>query len=269
MSGYLDEVAESDATGRVAEIYHEIRTVFGIPFVSLIYRHLAVTPELLERTWGGLRLLLDSAESERAAAELADSAAPHVVAIPRQALGAIGVEASEFMAISATLDAYTRANTRNLLGMTALLQRPRTTRGARRRPSESRRERSPGVLLPMSDLRDLEPPVRALLDAMSPSITGDEPPIVVPSLWRHFGHRPALLALLWTVLRGPLLSESMSRYADELTQSAKRRVKCVGAVDVSLDPVHLRAIERFRNSMARMVICGLMMRKALVEGDSL
>lgn len=264
----LEEVAESEATGRVAEIYDEIRTVFGQPFVNLVYRHLAVTPELLERTWVALRRLLASPASADAAAELAESAVPHVVEIPVQALGAIGIDASEFAEIVATIDAYTRANTRNLLGMTALLEAPTTGSDTDHRRSTAGQVPS-AVLLPLRDLRDLEPPVRALLETMSPAITGDESPLVVPSLWRHFGHRPALLALLWTVLRGPLLDDSMARHAAELTQSAKLRVPHLSAVDISLDPFQARTIDRFRSSMARMVLCGLMMRTALVEGRSL
>ena len=52
---YLPEVSERDAEGLAAEFYEDIRRVVGLPFVNLVYRHLAVEPRRLEAAWSQLR----------------------------------------------------------------------------------------------------------------------------------------------------------------------------------------------------------------------
>src|ERR1700722_8402843 len=44
-------ILESDATGKVAEIYADIRQVLGTSIVNLIWRNLATIPGALEWTW--------------------------------------------------------------------------------------------------------------------------------------------------------------------------------------------------------------------------
>lgn len=51
----LAELPESEATGRIAEIYQEIRYFSGVPYVSSLQRYLATMPGVLEWTWDALR----------------------------------------------------------------------------------------------------------------------------------------------------------------------------------------------------------------------
>ena len=51
----LAELLEADATGRIAEIYNEIRRFSGVPYVSSLQRHLATLPGVLEWAWEALR----------------------------------------------------------------------------------------------------------------------------------------------------------------------------------------------------------------------
>lgn len=44
-------IAEEDATGRVAEIYDEIKNSLGIDFVPNLYKVMAVSPSFLEANW--------------------------------------------------------------------------------------------------------------------------------------------------------------------------------------------------------------------------
>ncbi len=47
----VNVVEEEDATGKVIEIYQDIKTTLGIDFVPNMYRALAVNPDYLEITW--------------------------------------------------------------------------------------------------------------------------------------------------------------------------------------------------------------------------
>ena len=47
----MPSILESDATGKVTEIYADIRQVLGTSIVNLIWRNLATIPGALEWTW--------------------------------------------------------------------------------------------------------------------------------------------------------------------------------------------------------------------------
>src|SRR5689334_24307356 len=51
----LAELSESQATGEIAEIYREIRTFSGVPYVSSLQRYLATLPGVLEWAWTAVR----------------------------------------------------------------------------------------------------------------------------------------------------------------------------------------------------------------------
>ena len=51
-------VAEKEATGRVAEIFADIRRTKNIDFVPNFWRTLATNPTLLELVWGELKTLM-------------------------------------------------------------------------------------------------------------------------------------------------------------------------------------------------------------------
>lgn len=51
----LPEIAEAQAEGHVVVLYADIRQVLGVPFVNLIYRHLATAPAVLDCVWHALR----------------------------------------------------------------------------------------------------------------------------------------------------------------------------------------------------------------------
>ncbi len=60
-------VAESDATGKVAEVYADIKSVKNIDFVPNFWRTLASNPDLLESVWTQLKSLMHPEASNRTA----------------------------------------------------------------------------------------------------------------------------------------------------------------------------------------------------------
>ena len=49
------EIAEKEATGKVAEIYDDIRKTLDMSMVNTIWRNLALKPEVLEWVWSSLK----------------------------------------------------------------------------------------------------------------------------------------------------------------------------------------------------------------------
>lgn len=260
----LPEVAEAAATGSVAETYADIRRVLGLPFVNLVYRHLAATPGVLEETWTQLRPNLTSAGAEEAAEQLTPAALPGVIPIPRSALAAAGFSAEETALASATLDAYARANARNLLAVHSLLD---GCSGDRQLGSGAARAPEPAEpILPMADLAALTPAAAAVLDEMSLAVTGPEEPRLVPSLLRHFARSPCLLALLWTVLRPALEEEAAAARAAELAGHARElAARLPHPVRPIADGEARQVLGRFAAAMSQMLVIGELLRSALAE----
>lgn len=205
---YLPEVAEADAEGRVAELYADIRRVLGLPLVNLVYRHLAVEPGRLESTWRSLRPNLASRGADEAARLLAAAAAPPPVEpLAAAALARAGLAGDRAALARATLDTYARGNSRNLLGMWALLDGC-AGGGPGAEPLDPP---PPEPILPMADLAALDRPTRELLEELSRPLVGGGPPVLVPSLLRHFAE-PPLLALVREAL-GPAAGGRSARRA--------------------------------------------------------
>lgn len=266
---YLEEVGEATAAGGVAQIYDEIRATTGLPFVSLVYRHLATEADILERTWAALAPVLSTPEWRAAAADLARVRAPDVVAIPASALALVGLDRDEFIATTRTLVAYARANSSNLLVCQVLLGGPGRARVSRPPAPEAFARRSQIVaseLLPMCDLRSLDSRTVALLEEISVYISGEKPPLVVPSLWRHFGHCPGLIALLWMSLKPSVLAGSLDREADALLRRARLVARDFAIDEAVLDGRAISLVRPFAPTVSRMLVCGEMMRSALQEG---
>lgn len=260
---YLAEIPEREAQGTIAAVYADIRRVVGVPFVPLIYRFLAVTPGLLERCWAQLAPNLASAGAREKLAELGRVALGGVEPIPRAALA----DSLDGRLARATLDAYRRANSANLLGMAALLDGVRSvevpTAAAMVAPRESRCE----PILPMADLPRLPAASASLLQEFAAPIAGASPPVVVPSLLRHFAHDQLPLALLWTALRPVLTGEAFARVAASLSARARELAAELPYGVTALDDPDARVVvERFAvSTIPRMLLTGSLLKVALAE----
>jgi hypothetical protein len=66
----LKVVAESEAQGRILEIFEDLRQTLGLPHVNRLYRAYAVYPEFLELHWRALKPVLETQEFFRLADRL-------------------------------------------------------------------------------------------------------------------------------------------------------------------------------------------------------
>jgi hypothetical protein len=202
MSALLPELREADATGEKAAIYAEMKRLGAVPMVALIFRHIATLPGGIEWTWSAIGPAWKSGVLQEAAWRIAREAsmAP-LAAIPRPALAALGVDDEGLREIRATLQAYNRANPENMLTALCLV---RLVAGHNAiAPMVARAWSPPPVptpLVPMGDVARMPAEMGALLDLVAaPGEPGA--PRVIQSLYRHFMHRPAFLALAVTLLR--------------------------------------------------------------------
>ena len=258
----LAEVPESAATGRVAELYADIRAVLGLPMVNLVYRYLATRSGVLEDCWAALRPNYGSTAAASAGRELIALAAPEGVApLPRATVEAAGMTGEEATLGRATLAAYRRANSLNLLDMFALLDGCPGGGSADTAPAPE-----PASILPIAPLESLAPETAALLDEMSVQTVGGGEPRIVPSFLRHFAHNARLLALLWTLLE-PATAEAIGR-AGAIASRARGLAQGLPCPVAALEDGPERAVvAQFSDAMPRMLVLGELLSAALAEAE--
>ena len=109
-------IKESEAAGRVREVFEEIKATLGVPFVPQIFRALAVRPDQLEMIWIQIKTLFGSGALDvktktlLALAVASAQRCPYFVTIHGAALKRLGVtdeeiaEALEVASVSAGLN---------------------------------------------------------------------------------------------------------------------------------------------------------------------
>ena len=71
---YVEMVSEQEATGKVSEVYEEIRSVLETDVVPPLYRTMASSPAILEANWNRKRTIMDEPGK-------LDSLTKHIIAV--------------------------------------------------------------------------------------------------------------------------------------------------------------------------------------------
>ena len=257
----LAELSERDATGEKAAIYAEIRRLGGVPMVALIFRHLATRPGVLEWAWAALGPAWRSGLLQEAAWRISREAPLEpIAAMPREALAALGVDASAIADIRSVLESYNRANPENMLSMLCLARLLGGTQGALGFAARSwTPPAAPRLPLPMVDVATMDPRLSALLDLVAaPGEPGA--PRVVQSLYRHLAQQPAYLALAVTLLRQRFddgsIDAATAAIAQAMNEAADEIARSLDAPSVP-DPAIRHVVERFSGAVIpQMIVVG-------------
>src|ERR1700757_1036229 len=112
----LPELLESQASGRIAEIYDEIRRFSGVPYVSSLQRYLATLPGVLEWAWAALRPAMVSGAIPEAGWRLAEAVriAPAAIPVTTSMLTQWGIDAAGLTAIRNVAANFVRVSPVNL-----------------------------------------------------------------------------------------------------------------------------------------------------------
>ena len=277
MSDPVPAVAEADATGETSAIFADIRAVYGVSVVNLIWRHLATFPGALPWAWGAVRpLYADGTIAREADALRAARPLPAIPRVPSDVFAALGLSADDLREIGTVLDAYERTNPMALIALSVVERQLHGTAGA---ISPALAESLPPPraepalrLPPLLDPERMAPATRGLVSRLNHiGATGDEP--VVASMYRTLAHWPAHLALMWAMLaplqRDGVLASAIAR-TRSLAQARAAALSSYGNAaslpEASREKV-AAAIERFTgDAICRMVvICGVIRSAGLGE----
>ena len=188
----LAELSEESATGRIAEIYDEIRRFSGVPYVSSLQRYLATLPGVLEWAWDALRPAMVSGAVPKAGWRLARefrlSPAVRVNAVT------LGVDTAGVAAIRNIAANFVRVSPVNIVTGACLAQ---LLNGGRPAGSGFPNTWAPLPMLPPmpgnADLASLPPDQRAVLMRFATEVDGKP---FIPALYRQIAHWPAVLGWL-------------------------------------------------------------------------
>lgn len=210
----LNELPEAEASGRIAEIYAELRRLTGVPVVALIFRYLATHEGLLDNIWTALHSLLQSGALQGTAVSVVRANLPPDLIPPIDAnvRRAIAFEGERMTPVVNAIDAYNRANANNLLFMLTVLERLGLSDDVVQ-PAPTRRWLPPepisGPLSHMTSPDKMPDHIRRMINDLG---FGDRTQLdaVVPSLFRHLCEAPGLLAILHVVLAPKFKDSTMA-----------------------------------------------------------
>ena len=117
-------MAESDATGEVAEIFADIRETMEIPLITSIWRLLVDIEGGLRSSWDATKQLYQTGQPQAALLRIrAETALPMPQPITISQLTRVGVN-RPLSVIRSILAAYNRSNGLNLIALTTLSVSP-------------------------------------------------------------------------------------------------------------------------------------------------
>jgi hypothetical protein len=276
MSDPVPTVTEAGATGQIADIFADIRHVYHVGVVNLIWRHLATFPGALPWVWESVRPLYVDGTIEREAAALrASIALPDLPGFPAAAFAAAGLSERDIEQIRVVLAAYDRTNAMALIALSAVDCKIAGTQGEADCAFAGRIEVPASLqaeleLPPLLNLAEMSPEAAKLVVTMN-RLGAQRDDSILASMYRHLAHWPPYLALAWTLM-APLdadsrLDDAISDTLAKARESGRRMVRrlptpsltIANAVQAEIS----RALDRFTSDViAKMVVIGALLRRA-------
>lgn len=218
----LPVLHERQATGRIAEIYDEVRMFSGLPYVSSLQRYLATLPGVLDCAWTALRPAMASGAIPETGWRLArDIRLPPARTVAPDTLRRSGVNGAALTAIRNIATNFVRVSPVDLV-MGACSRRV-LNGTAPSGGGYTQRWTPPPLLPPMPgniDPAALPEDQRAVLLQFATDMDGTP---VIPALYRQIAHWPAVLAWLADEL-GPRFGAPETAAMRTALQSAARKI---------------------------------------------
>jgi hypothetical protein len=270
----LAELSEESATGRIAEIYDEIRRFSGVPYVSSLQRYLATMPGVLEWAWDAVRPAMASGAIPETGWRLARTVRlSPAVPVSAATLADWGIDAAGLAAIRNIAANFVRVSPVNLMTGACLAQ---LLNGARPSgPGFPDTWTPPAMLPPMpgnADPTSLAPGPRADLMRFATEVDGKP---FIPALYRQIAHWPAALAWLANELAprfaAPETAAARSAFRAAARDAAPAMVARLPGVSNNTAPDEdttrriLATIDRYAETSPEMTMFGQLILDALPE----
>jgi len=284
----IHTISEQEADPNVTAIFSDIKQTLGVPFVNLIWRHLASIPGGLEMTWSlakplyNSKILNASARALRAQTTLVDS----VVVWPDSVRTALGLSDQDKSEIVLLLEDYGHANSRALLVL-SYLKASLSAESFSCNKGEHKKFHTSALIDPLAEVEknqdllikparplpattDLPPSVVALIKILN-TFGEPMPSPAEPSLYRHLSYWPSFLGAFWLAVeplerQGLLVREGINLYERAFSVVEQWRPAAYASEAISPESVRqvLTSLDHFTYAViARMIVHGDMMKRMI------
>lgn len=268
----FSELAEADATGRIAEIYAEIRHFYGVPYVSSLQRHFATIPGVLEWAWAAVRPGFASGALPTAAWAVARGTA--LTPLPKLSPAAIrllGVDAASLETIRMVCRSFETVAPLNMaMGATVRALLNGEAAGGSKASAQADWQPPEAMPNPPATLHPdhVDADTRAVLVQLAAQMDQET---FIPGLYRQLAHWPAYLAHAATQIEPLLQSEQMLAAGDALRAGINERALDLlpslpapppAPADTPFEHI-LAAIEAYQITSPQMICFGRLLREAL------
>ena len=266
----IPEISEAEATGDIAALYEDLRASLGIPFVNLIWRHLATIPNGLAWTWTLLRPLYVSGELERRSAKASELVSlPAVVALPDCVWESAAVDREARQTIVRVIESYDRGNGANFLALFVARSvlgggRPAASAAKIATPEAGSVGPSPPALPPLPRFSDFPPHVLTLVRRLDQfGRVGDN--AAIASLYRHLALWPGFLSVAYAALEPLHRSGELAKAQAHLIEFGEAQcAELLGLADRDLPAITaesraqmFKSVDEFvRLMIGRMIVMG-------------
>ena len=193
------EIPETEATGKIAEIYDDIRQTLDMSMVNTIWRNLALQEEVLEWVWYSLKPIYQNGSVRHYASKLRSQInLDDVCPIPLSAFRILGISDRDRDTLSNLLEDLAYSNAQNIIAFKSLLNEPSDVHEIEEFASKCDHRRKYDLPQPIN-FEDLSPDERELfreIQSIGGSVSVGFPPMWLRGLARY----PSTLPLAWAIL---------------------------------------------------------------------
>lgn len=284
----IPTITEKEANADVTVIFADIKEILGVPFVNLIWRHLATIPGGLAMTWSlakplyASKILNESARALRRETALVQTLSPW----PESVRTALGLSLQDKSEIVSLLEDYGHANSRALLILSYLhtsltAQSSALSQGdcdlvqsvKKIDPCDQLEKNKETIIKPARPLpapAEMTAEVAKLIKILN-TFGEPMPSPAEPSLYRHLSYWPSFLAAFWLAVepmerQGLLLREGihMHERAASMVGQWKPAVNESGLISPDSVSQVLKSLDHFTYAViARMIVHGDMMKRMI------
>ena len=272
----LSELAETEAEGAISDIYHEIRRLWGVAYVSSLQRHLATKPGWLEWSWSSLSPAFISGQAQRAGWQSAKNTGwPFGNALSTKMLKSLNLRSEDAHYLTEICGVFVRVAPVNLVfaGLIGKLLSGEQSSGEGW-ADDGWSPPISNVLLPkMANFEHLEANTKHLLLKFGMELNGT---VFVPGLYRMMAPWPALLEYIYETLsfarKTSEITQAQTRFLSRIDSSVETlfarlpRMTSTLLLDVERDaPSVLSSIKMYRTTSPDMVAYGLLIASMLTD----
>ena len=193
------EIPEAEATGKVAEIYDDIRQTLDMSMVNTIWRNLALQEGVLEWVWYSLKPIYQNGSVRHYASKLRSQInLDDVCPIPLSAFRILGISDRDRDTLNNLLEDLAYSNAQNIIAFKSLLNEPSGAHEIEEFSPGRDQRRKYDLPQPINfeDLSSDEKELFREIQSIGGSVSVGFPPMWLRGLARY----PSTLPLAWAIL---------------------------------------------------------------------